>query len=135
MMAVSSGNKQTSKFYCRKCRSEERRPSLAEAWRARAGNGNEQNNGATEKRKRGRRKGTETFDRPSFRKTVEQLITQVRQEKGSDIDVTSKSVAEKLQLDGVTISGKALVARLRLCGIKEAWPRYRERVLRGASQN
>lgn len=88
-----------------------------------------------EKRGRGRRKGTQTWDRPAFLADVENLIKKVRREKEFNDEVTSESVAEQLQFKGITISGKGLVARLRDCGVKESWPKYRERIIRGAGQN
>jgi transcription elongation factor Elf1 len=97
--------------------------------------GSEKKNDTTEKRRRGGQQGQQKFDRSMFLADTQKFTVEVWREKGVMDNVTSESVAQKLQIAGTTISGKGLVARLRACGIKEPWPQYRERIIEKSKLN
>lgn len=100
-----------------------------------AQNGNGQKYGNGEKRRRGGQKGEQKFDRVKFLADTERFIVEVWKEKRVMGKVSSESVAQKLQLTGTTLSGKGLVARLRMCEIKEEWPVDRERIIEKSKLN
>ncbi|HEX7318666.1 MAG TPA: hypothetical protein VF297_32455 [Pyrinomonadaceae bacterium] len=125
MMTVSSGNKLTSKFYCRECRSEERRSALAEAWSAKSRTGA----ASATKRGVGRPRRTPEADRQKLTtllSRVHEEVTRLRSEGRQRSNVTANEVARYLGIGSHERGGTAMMQRATEWGLNSDWPTLRD---------
>jgi hypothetical protein len=90
---------------------------------------------STGKRQRGRKPGTFGFDHDGFPIEVNSFILELRRQGYSIAEISRDAVAEKFQAKGEMIRGRDVTARLRICGITESWPIYRERIIQGQNNS
>jgi hypothetical protein len=96
-------------------------------------NGDGQKDGGVPKR-RGRKAGTLGFDHAAFLADVNRYIVELWQRHRSVRVITRKAVASQFNSKGEMIGDEAIKDRLRICGVIEAWPAYRESVIRMATE-
>jgi hypothetical protein len=81
--------------------------------------------------RRGRKPGTFGFDHNRFPIEVNNFILEIWEQHHLVSRISREAVAEKFQASGENIQGRDVTARLKICGIIENWPEYRERVIQG----
>ncbi|MDQ1591718.1 MAG: hypothetical protein QOG71_2345 [Pyrinomonadaceae bacterium] len=92
-------------------------------------NRSEDKEGDTAKR-RGRKPGTTGFDHDKFPTEVNAIILKLWKQKQSIVAITKKAVADEFHEKGERLSEWDITNRLKICGINEKWPSYRESVIK-----